>query len=322
MSMEQSGIRMSALLRRKYMDVLRMTGALALLLIGGMLTGIVPVALFAGSKEEHTKSHMACALLIGTGFWMLCFALLTVAVCFRDNSFLSVYGMYGVFVVLTCLICVLLILCVGRIRRFCVGQFHLMRTKEWLKTFLIVAFLYLCIAGTYFAHRPILSELFDLPERMSTMRQTNLLTGVNALTGELTDASLSGRELLRSILPAWYLFFARLFGIEVWDMLFKVASLWMLLLSMCAYYEIGSCLFGKNQKTVFFLVFWTLYVLCGNGNYMNPPHGLLHYAYEEITLVSNVLIPCAFLFVQRIGTNGKKHFARRGSTGAVMSQKE
>jgi len=296
-------------IRRKYMNVVRMAGALALLLFGSMLTGIVPVALFTGSKEKHTKSSMACALLIGTGFWMLCFALLAITACFRGNSFLSVYKTFCIVVIVMCLVSVSLMLCVGRIRRFCVEQFGIMRTKEWRKVFGTAIILYVCVAGTYFLHRPLLSELFDLPERVSTMGQTDLLMGVNALTGELTNVSFSWKEAFRSILPAWYLFFARLFGIQIWDMLFKVASLWMLLLCMCVYYEIGSCIFGGNQRAVWFIVFWTIYVLCGNGNYMNPPHGLLHYAYEEITLVSNVLIPCVFWFALKIGKNEKKREA-------------
>ncbi|MBO6015090.1 MAG: hypothetical protein J6P60_00690, partial [Lachnospiraceae bacterium] len=106
---------------------------------------------------------------------------------------------------------------------------------------------------------------------------------------------------------AWYLSCMKLTGIGRLDMLFVAAPLWVLLLCMAAYYEIGAGIFGRfdagNRRSLLFLLFFTLVTLCGNAAYMNTSYGLLHYAYEETTLFASVLLPCVFAVLLTAGRN-------------------
>ena len=155
--------------------------------------------------------------------------------------------------------------------------------------------LFWTIGVTFFMHRPYLEGAFDLPERMSTLQIVGTFGGVHPLTGEAVVAPSRLQQWTDGVMPAWYLFFASLLDVPTYQMLFQVVPLWTLSLCMSAYYVIAQVLFGENEKRIrVFMVFFALFTLCGNGAYMNPSYGLLHYGYEESTLLSNVVLPCAF----------------------------
>lgn len=285
------------------MGVCKIAGAFLLLAVSGIVTGFVPAAFWINRRGQR-RGCLGFALLAGTGLHMLCFAILMVAACLRGWSFLTVYRIYGILFWTVLGIALALVFCIRSVRELCLWQLARMRERKWLGSFLFLAGLYVFVAATYLLHRPLLENFYDLPERLSTMQGTNLLSGIDPLTGNRVSGSVWYQELAVSFLPAWYLFFMRFWNMELWDMLFKVVPLFLLLLCMSAYYEIGTALFGKDQdggqggRTVSaFLLFFVLFTICGNDAYMNPSYGLLHYAYEESTWIGSVLLPCVFALV-------------------------
>ncbi|MBR1692772.1 MAG: hypothetical protein IJ711_08370 [Lachnospiraceae bacterium] len=293
------------------MNMIRMAGALLLLLCGSSMIGMIPAALLCGRKEQDRHCCAGRALLLGTGICMLCFALPVTVACVRGKSFLFVFRLGGSLLALLLALALCLLFFIRRVRRFCMEQLALLRSRKWWISFGILAGLYASLAIICLLHRPLLESRFDLPERLSAMQGTNLMGGINPLTGEMTGVSSGWGTAARSFLPAWYLFLMRLFHLQVWDMLFKVAPLWLLALCMSAYYEIGAVVLSysaadeaitggqaapaqNRRRLLIYMAFFTIFTLCGNGAYMNPSYGLLHYAYEETTLLGSVLLPAVF----------------------------
>ena len=198
--------------------------------------------------------------------------------------------------VLLCSLVVLLV--IKRFRMFVFESAILLKSKKFWKQQGLYILLFWVIGVSFFIHRPYLEGRFDLPERVNTLAVTETFWGTNPLTGEGMESVSAFQQWSKGVMPAWYLFFSNLLGLPIYRVLFQVVPLWTLSLCMSAYYVIAQILFDRDKKRVgYFMVFFTLFVLCGNGAYMNPAYGLLHYGYEEATLISNVILPCVFALV-------------------------
>lgn len=219
---------------------------------------------------------------------MLLFGVLVLAALLLGESFSLVYKVYGVSQLVFLVSVILGIAFYKPFRSFVIQKTKLFFAKKNRVKLLAMFAMYLAIALTYFCHRPLLEANFDLPERLSTLEATGVL-----------------HTWSKSVLPAFYLFWMKVFHISIFDMLFKIVPCFVLALSMCVYNEIAKALFyGDKKKVLLFMLAFTLLTLCGNGAYMNPSYGLLHYAYEESTWISSVILPLGFALVLRI--KGKK----------------
>lgn len=282
------------------MIVFKVTILVFLFLIGNSIVGMFLLALGKGSAgKKSTKNYgLAKDFLAGTFFVFGLFALLTFLVIYKGLSFYTLSKWYapGYFGILLCSILFLLI-----VKRFRVSFFKKMselKSKEYWKEQVLWVILFLLIGVTFFMHRPYLESRFDLPERMSTLEAVGTFSGVNPLTGGGAQVTSALEQWTKGVMPAWYLLFSNLFHISTYQMLFWVVPLWTLCLCMCAYYSIAQLLFGEHSKRIkAFMIFFTMFTLCGNGAYMNPSYGLLHYGYEESTLLSNVVLPCVFALI-------------------------
>lgn len=236
--------------------------------------------------------------LVGTGFLFVLFSVLTLLVIYRGAGFGTLSKLF-LFVYLVVLVGTLfLLLVVQRFRFLFVGKVRQLKSRDYWKEQWLWVVLFLVIGVTFFMHRPYLENRFDLPERMSTLEVTGTFAGINPLTGEVAVAPSRVQQWLKGMVPAWYLFFSRLLNVPTYQMLFGVVPLWTLGLCMSAYYLIAQVLFDENKKRIrYFMVFFTLFTLGGNKAYMNPSYGLLHYGYEESTLLSNVVLPCVFALI-------------------------
>ena len=290
------------------MEIVRMAVTLLILTAGAVWIGAVPAAGVSLHTAGLPKWRISLSFLIGSGIYMCVFAILVLFACLGGQDFAFVYrcGLVSLFVLY---LLAGLTMCIKRFRRVIAESFAVMRQKDWRVCAWLLFACYLGIAGTYVLHRPLLSELFDLPERLTVLEQTGLLTGVDPLTGHASGVQFSFPVYVRSILPAWYLLLVRLSGLERWDILFKIVPFWILALCMSVHYEMGVTILWHagsqehdksreaRKRVLLFMCFFTIYILCGNGAYMNPPHAILHYAYEEEAVLTNVLIPAVFLCV-------------------------
>lgn len=271
-----------------------------LFLIGNSIVGMALLALCRRTASKNdTKTHgYAQYLLAGTGCLFLFFAVLTFGVIYRGAGFyvLSKLFAIGYFGILVCSLVILVAVKSFRIHVF--KEVSKLKSKRFWKEQYLWFILFGVIGVTFFMHRPYLESRFDLPERMNTLEAVDTFWGMNPLTGESAQAPSRLHQWTRGVMPAWYLFFAHMSGVPTYRILFQVVPLWTLSLCMSAYYVIAQNFFCENKKNVrWFMVFFVLFTLCGNGAYMNPSYGLLHYGYEESTLLSNVVIPCIFALV-------------------------
>lgn len=288
--------------------ILREIILVLLFLVGNSMVGMLFLPLF-GRKQENGGGNwiLAKALLLGTGCLFAMFACLTFFIICRGGTFGMLYRMFLVVYVLVTVTSVVLLLAVKPLRRFLFVSLLPLKTRDCRKEGYLLLGLFLLIGVTYFIHCPLLESRFDLPERMSTLEAADRFCGVNPLTGEETGEISYVQQWCRGVLPAWYLFFSTLFRLPSYRLLFQVVPLWTLSLSMGAYLGIAQTLFQKKRKAVCsFMVFFTLLTLCGNGAYMNPSYGLLHYAYEEFTLISSVVIPVVFAGILAGINKGRK----------------
>lgn len=236
---------------------------------------------------------------------MLLFGVLVLAALLLGESFSFVYKIYGAVQLVSLAAVILGIAFHKPFRGFVFQKAQLFFAKENRVKVLVVLAMYLAVALTYFCHRPLLEANFDLPERLCTLKESGIFIGVNPLTGMPEAEAGALQTWSASVLPAFYLFWMKVFHVSIFDMLFKMVPCFVLALSMGAYYEIAKTLFcGDEKKVLLFMLAFTLLTLCGNGAYMNPSYGLLHYAYEESTWMSSVILPLGFALVLR--SNGKK----------------
>ena len=279
------------------MIVLKLILLTVLFLGGNSIVGMLLLAMCGGRQLNHEtdRNGLAKALLAGTGFLFILFGVLTFFVIFRGAAF-AVLSKAFIIIYLCMLVgSVVVLLAVKRFRGFVLAGLKSLKSKAYWKEQCLWITLFLLIAVTFFIHRPYLESRFDLPERMSTLEATGAFSGVNPLTGQAAAELSKVQQWTQGVVPAWYLFFSNLFGIPTYRMLFQVVPLWTLCLCMSAYYLIARILFNGNRGAVrYFMIFFTLFTLCGNGAYMNPSYGLLHYGYEESTLLSSVVLPCIF----------------------------
>lgn len=267
--------------------------------------GMAILSFLKQSKEERDRGSLGDAILCGAGISVL-FCLGSVYVVLRKQAdFSFLYKIYGLEMLLVTIVSVLLLALRKRGREFVQKQGVFLKEKRNLRIVLMLALLYLLVAGAFFLHRPLLEDRFDLPERLSTMAESNALAGINPLTG-VSQPTETLLEMWKDAgIPAFYLCLMKVSGLSLFDVLFKAVPLWVLGLCMCAYWEIAAALFGnKNIRgRILFMFAFVLFTLCGNQAYMNPSYGLLHYAYEETTLISCVLFPMFWALVLRIGKN-------------------
>lgn len=265
---------------------------------GNCTIGLLLQALLLGKKINMEKKGLARAFLAGTGCVFFSFALLAFLVICKGGTFDSLYKYF--FVTYSGILTgsLLLLLLVRRYRGFLFDVLKVFKKRDYRKEQCLWIVLFLIIAVTFYLHRPYLAGEYDLPERMSTLEGTGMFCGVNPLTGgEMAEMSKL-KQWTEGVMPAFYLFFASLLQVPSYRLLFQVVPLWVLGLCMSAYYLIGQSLFEQDKKAVdYFMVFFTLFTLCGNGAYMNPSFGVLHYGYEESTWISSVVIPCGFVLV-------------------------
>ena len=133
---------------------------------------------------------------------------------------------------------------------------------------------YVAVAAVYFSCPFYVSEIFSMPEQVFSLVKTGELNAV------------------KDSLAVFYACLCKWFSLSAGDVLFRVLPYVVLLLCFCVISELGTALFGtKSRAKTVFLVCYVLLVLFGNEAHMNPPYGLLHYPYEGMTLVSNVLVP-------------------------------
>lgn len=269
-----------------------------LFLVGNCAVGTLLLALLKGRKRNNDSNVVSTpkTLLAGTGFLFLVFAVLTYLVINREGTFATLYRIFLVSYVGILAGSVLLLFGVKTFRRMILFRFSLLKSKDYWKAKRLWLVLFALMAVTFYVHRPYLESRFDLPERMSTLNNNGMFYGVNPLTGETAVELPKAGQWSEGVVPAFYLFFSKLFGVPTYRMLFQAVPLWTLCLCMSAYYLIGRALFDK-KKLRYFMICFTMFTLCGNGAYMNPSYGLLHYAYEESTLISSVVFPCIFALI-------------------------
>ena len=287
------------------MMIFKLTILVFLFLIGNSIVGMFLWALWKGVvtkkvAENHAAENDGYArhFLVGTGFLFVLFAALTFLVIYREGGFHTLNKVF--------LLCYLVVLICSSAILFMVKSFRVyilqcmsqLKSKMYWKGQSLWLVLFFVIAITFFFHKPYLESRFDLPERMNTLEVVDTFGGINPLTGENGQAQSALEQWKKGVMPAWYLFFANMLDVPTYRMLFQVVPLWTLSLCMSAYYIIAQILFGENRKRIgYFMVFFTMFILGGNGAYMNPSYGLLHYGYEESTLLSNVVLPCVFALV-------------------------
>lgn len=267
------------------------------------MLGMAVLSFSKQSKERGGRGLLNVAILAGAEISVL-LCLISVYVALRIQAdFTFLYKVYGMIMFCVTIVSVLLLAVRKKGREFVQKQIGCLKENGNIRMVLLLGLLYLSVAGTFFLHRPFLEERYDLPERLATMAQSNALAGINPLTGmsQMTGPLL---EMWKDAgIPAFYLWFMRACRLSLFDVLFKVVPLWVLCLCMCAYLEIAAALFGRENKRgiMLFMLAFVLFTLCGNQAYMNPSYELLHYAYEETTLVSSVLLPTVFALMLQIG---------------------
>ena len=293
--------------REDEMIVFKFILLVLLFFIGNSMVGMLLQALW---KRDSVNKGVAWDLLSGTGFLFALFTGLAFVVIDKGAGFPTLRKLFflGYFGVMACSFVLLFV--VKNFRNLLLDRVCQIKSREYWKECGVFVVLFFIIGATFFMHRPYLEDRFDLPERMSTLEAVGTFGGVNPLTGEGMAMPSPWKQWSKGVMPAWYLFFAGLLDLSTYQMLFWVVPLWTLSLCMSAYYVIAQILFDNQKKRIgWFMVFFALFTLCGNRAYMNPSYGLLHYGYEESTLLSNVVLPCVFaffLFLLKKGTFEKK----------------
>lgn len=142
------------------------------------------------------------------------------------------------------------------------------------------AVMYAIVAAVYLFCPFYISETFSVPEQVLSLVRT----------GDIHAANEN--------LAVFYACLCKWFALPAGDVLFDVVPYIVLVLSFCVISELGKALMGENRRArLIFPVCYTLLILFGNEAHMNPPYGLLHFPYEGMTLVSNVLIPYMFVLL-------------------------
>ncbi len=246
------------------------------------------------AKCSAPAAFLAGGLMYGASFGVLAFASVRTGVTFDAFSMYALFLTVGIFAV-----CVMFLLIMRGYRVYVtegVWAFgrSLREPSQW-KSYVPVVFSFVLVAAVYSIYPFQLQELFDTPERVITILDTGRLSGWNVFTGEVASAAGNWKQQLCNV-PLLYACLCRWFSLPVITLLSDVIPYGVLVLAFCVIAEFARLFSEQKEGCVFALVLFALLTMCGSEAYMNTSYGLLHAAYEPMTMFSSVILPLGFVY--------------------------
>lgn len=258
------------------MDLIKELLLIIILLVCPVVTGNLCDRMFARKTEERTLSG---AFLSGCLVYLVVFGALSEAGTNRGWEFAKVEKLLLVSGLFLLFFSTIVSVASGKLRAD-MKQRVTVFLKAGGKERALWAVMYATVAAVYLFCPFYISESFFLPEQVLSLVRT----------GDIYAA----KENLAVI----YACFCKWFALSAGDVLFRVIPYVVLVMCFCVISELGKVLMGESRSAkLIFPMCYTLLILFGNEAHMNPPYGLLHFPYEGMTLVANVLIPYMFVLL-------------------------
>lgn len=275
------------------MEIVKSLLLICILLVYPLLPGGILLGIIKKKKDDYGLGsvYIAGVLSCGVLFGMLAFFGV------RTGMMLDRFSRAALLLALLLLIfCAVLIAVVRRLRQPLLRALSGLKKKPGrAELYIVLAFLF--VAGLYVMRPFSIEPAHDTAEKVVTCLDTGLLTGTDALTGELAPAQGNWRQQLEN-LPVFYACLCRWSGLSPTDVLFCVIPYAVLVFAFFTISAFADFAFHTHKMSrVAALVLFAIITLCGNTAYMNTSYGFLHYPYEAMTIFSSILLPLAFYFV-------------------------